>query len=194
MLDFDPWVWPQLWPQGLHLSKSENTTLGHHVCTILKLWFLWLKCEKIFKAQNAFRAMLNFDPWEWPQLWPQGFHLNKSEYTTLGHHVCTILKLWLLQFYRRRFSKLKMHFGLCWTLTPGCGPIYDPRDFIFSKSESTPLGHHVCTILKLWLLQFYGRRFSKLKMYFGLCWTLTPGCGPNYDPRDFILANLNLHP
>ena len=179
MLKFDPWTWSHAWSQDLHLNKSEYALLGHHVCKILNLWLLQFYRRRFLKRNMHFGLCWNL--------------MNKSESTPLGHHVCKILNRWHSQFYRRRFLKLNMHFGLHWNLTPGCGLHVWPQGLYLNKSEYTTLGHHVCKILNLWLLQFYRRTFLKLNMHFSLCWNLTPVCGPTSDPRALIWTSLNIH-
>lgn len=95
------------------------------------------------------------------------------------YHVCKILKLRQLRF-GRRFWKLITDFGLCWTLTPRCGPHLWPQGFHLNKSEYTPL---VCKILKLWYLWFGRSRFFKMYLklpLFAAFW------GPHAPPFEQI--------
>jgi len=88
--------------------------------------------------------MLKSDPWAWLHLWSQGHDLNNLESPYPKDASYKISKLWHLQFTRRNFLKLFSYISLCWNLTPGHDPIYDPRVIIW-----TNLNTHVLRMLRM---------------------------------------------
>jgi len=69
-LNFDPWAWPHLWPQGHDLNKlvSPCPKDAIYISNIKVLPLTVLK--KIFECIFLYKSMLKVDPWAWNHLWP----------------------------------------------------------------------------------------------------------------------------
>jgi len=119
------------------------TNLNPHILRMLHMKSLALTVnKKVFEVIFLYKSMLNFDPWAWPSLWPQGHDLNKLKSPCPKNALFEISKLWHLQFTSRRFLKSFSYTSLCSNLTPGHDPNYDPRVIIW-----TNLNPHVLRML-----------------------------------------------
>ena len=155
---------PFLTPGGFFQQYMWTTSRCCNIQNMKALGLVVSEKKKIFKSFPIYFNVKTFDPWGRAIFDPRGDSFNNISRGPLDVTICQILKLYALQFQRRRFWIVSYIFQ-CKNFWPlGQGHFW-PQGDSFNNICRGPLDVAIYQIWKLSALQFRRRRFLKVSLY-----------------------------